>query len=134
MRILTVLSVLITMACSAGAIAQVHDQQSKFEEGVWSSQENGLSATRDVLEAELLKLAARSDLELVQVTVNQSAQSGSGKKGSSPVRSTSCTASATVGVPGVGEVTVSATAPTCEEAVSEVISGIETILDAAGDL
>ncbi len=53
---------------------------------------------------------------------------GSGTGGIQANATQSCTVSATVGVPGVGSVTISVTADTCAEAVAELAGAIAGLM------
>lgn len=73
------------------------------------------------------RIVAKTGAKLSNVSVDQSLSN----EGDMGTLSTSCTASATVGIPGGTEVSISATAPTCTEAVNMVMDAVEDLLENA---
>ncbi|WP_376691693.1 hypothetical protein [Wenzhouxiangella sp. EGI_FJ10409] len=85
--------------------------------------EDALVSFQDALD----RITAGSGAKITDVSVDQSMS----HEGDFGTLETSCTASATVGIPGGTEVSIEATAPTCTEAVEMVQDAIE---DLVGDL
>jgi len=85
----------------------------------------GLSDAAEInlLKSMLLEKAALAEMEINDLDVKQSI--GRAAQGT---LSSSCTATATVNLAGVGSVTLSATAPTCAEAVNMLMDYIDTLI------
>ena len=83
--------------------------------------EDALISLQDSLD----RITSGSGVKVSNISVDQSL-SNDGETG---IYNASCTASATVGIPGGTEVTISATAPTCTEAVSMIMDAIDDLLE-----
>lgn len=122
------LSVLLslTFLMTGTTVAETADQSSRYAPAGFSEQlsaeaEHALISFQDSLQ----RITAGSNAKITDVAVDQSMSSD----GDFATLDTSCTASATVGIPGGSEVTIEATAPTCTEAVQMVQDAVEDLLD-----
>lgn len=114
------------LAGASAALAedpQSHRGQADFGGQLSAEAEHALVSFQDALD----RITAGSGAKITDVSVDQSMS----HEGDFGTLETSCTASATVGIPGGTEVSIEATAPTCTEAVEMVQDAIE---DLVGDL
>lgn len=120
---------MLVVFLALAAITNVHaeaDEVSDQWQSSLSAADQELQANYEVFEAELRKItSARDDatfdlsMELNLGSIEAGAKSGA-----------SCTATATVSIPGFAEVTFTATAPTCIEAGNMVIAAVRDFVAA----